>query len=110
MHASEFIDKNTESTAADIKSYHYTLILVQTKDDKVFGAFVTAFPYYDPKKAFIGTQESFVFRVRPGDFQCYQKQQDGLRFDPSQNTHFMHCDYKALTIGSGGDGPAIRLD
>ena len=22
----------------------------------------------------------------------------------------MHCDDKTLTIGSGGDGPAIRLD
>lgn len=22
----------------------------------------------------------------------------------------MYCEYKCLTIGSGGDGPAIRLD
>lgn len=100
--AAEFLDKIEEETNADLKSYHYSLFLVHTKNDEVFGAFVTAFPCYDSRLKFVGTSESFVFRIRPGGFESYRAS--------GANNFFFHSEYKALTFGSGGDGPAIRID
>ena len=56
----------------------------------------------DSKAKFQGSSESFVFKVQPGDFEYFPA--------TSLNKYYMYCEYKSLTIGSEGDGPAIRLD
>lgn len=78
------------------------MFLIKTTNDEVFGSFISAYPCYNPRVQFIGTQESFVFKISPGDFE--------LHHSSEMNNFFMFADWKSLTIGSGGDGPAIRLD
>lgn len=69
MNAQRFADSACDQSAQDVKSYHYSLFLFQTEDDQVFGAFVTAFPAHHPKLKFVGSQQSFLFRVRPSGFE-----------------------------------------
>jgi hypothetical protein len=100
--AKDFIIKKNDEVGEDVQSYHYCLLLIKTTKDEVFGAFITAFPTFNPRVTFVGTQESFVFKVCPGDFEVYDS--SGV------NNFYMHADFNSITIGSGGDGPAIRLD
>lgn len=99
---SKFLDEQ-DLGGADREYYHFSLMLVRTERDFVFGAFISSFPLYSARRQFKGTQESFVFSVRPGPLTVYQAEQEA-------NSYYMLCDYKNLTIGSGGDGPAISLD
>jgi hypothetical protein len=103
--ASNYIDRMDSSTSG-VKNYHYCLIIVQTSKDEVFGAFITAFPAYDARVNFLGTAESFVFRVKPGEFECFQRPKG----DPNGNYFFLHLGLKTLVVGSGGKGPAFSLD
>lgn len=43
-----------------------------------------------------------MFKISPGQYEVYHS--SGL------NNFFLFSDWKSITIGSGGDGPAIRLD
>ena len=79
--------------------------MVKTTNGDIFGAFITAFPVYQMKKKFIGTQESFVFGTTKEDNQIPK-----VFYATGSNLYFMLCESESLTIGSEGDGPAIRLD
>ena len=96
-----FIDEQ-EDGGEELKDYFYTLLIIQTGKEEVFGAFISAFPFNGIKDQFVGTVESFVFRMQPGDFQRWE--------GSGANHHFMLCQNDGLTIGAGGDGPAISLD
>ena len=48
---------------------------------------------------------------RPFDIFAIDAESEAQVFHSTgENQYFMLCEYKALTIGSEGDGPAIRLD
>lgn len=99
---SDFLDSEGDDHG-DLKGYHYNIILVKTKTNAVFGSFVTAFPAYNAKTRFLGTHESFVFYVDNETVQVFTTEEE-------ENNYYMSCDYKNLSIGSGGDGPAIIIN
>lgn len=105
---------------ADMSNYFSSLILIQTKENQIFGAFLTAFPAMGVEGRFLGTTQSFVFyfdnRVNISvsevgnnqnqnlggmDFKCFK--------GTDANKYYLLCEHDTLTIGSGGDGPAIRI-
>ena len=51
----KFLDEQ-DLGGADREYYHFTLMLVKTERDFVFGAFISAFPLYSARKQFKGTQ------------------------------------------------------
>jgi hypothetical protein len=54
---------DTEINEDDFNEYHCCLFLIQTLDNSIFGAFITASPTVNDKQIFCGTEESFVFRI-----------------------------------------------
>ena len=62
--AKSFIEDNKDAKK-DLFDYHYYLILIHTTSDSKFGAFVSAFPCFDPRNPFVGTSDSFVFSLAP---------------------------------------------
>ena len=75
--------------------------MIQTTSGSKFGAFISAFPSFDPRVTFIGTFESLVFQFKP--FKYHQAISE-------TNKYYMHCNLNYISIGSGFDGPAIRID
>jgi len=65
---------------------------------------LTAFPSYNPRVLYSGTHESFVFSV------ISESRVEQYQSEDEENRYYLNCDYKSLSIGNGGDGPAIRLD
>ena len=94
---------NNENGEGDLSDYHYCLLLIHTTSEAKFGAFISAFPKFNPKSTFVGTSESFVFSFSPRKFTMHQAPLE-------LNKYYMHCDLKNISIGSGYDGPAIRID
>ena len=84
--------------------YYFCLLLIQTQENKRFGAFITAFPCYNPRVIFKGTHESFVFSIEDDE------SVDIFQTIEPNNDYYLSCDYKSFSVGAGGDGPAIRLD
>lgn len=106
---------------AGLSQYFSSLMLVKTKAGEIFGAFLTAFPAMGVEGKFLGTPESFVFFFDP---EGRQDQSEIAQFEKNalggmpfysfmgteNNKYFLLCEHDALTIGSGGDGPAIRIN
>ena len=120
-------EKHVESQDIDIKygsglsQYFSTLFLIKTKNGEIFGAFITAFPAMGVEGRFLGTAESFVFFFDPDSRQDQTElsnlQSNSLGGMPFQyfrgtekNKYYLLCEHNILTIGSGGDGPAIRIN
>lgn len=100
--AKSFIEDN-EDGEGDLSDYHYCLILIHTTSESKFGAFISAFPSFDPRNPFVGTSDSFVFSLAPFGFKMYQAKSE-------TNKYYMECNPNYISIGSGFDGPAIRVD
>lgn len=83
--------------------YHYCLIVIKTDKGSTFGAFVSGFPTWKNQKAFVGTQESFAFSFD-------DEHKLNIFRSSTKNNFYMMSDHNGLTIGSGGDGPAIMLN
>ena len=100
--AKQFLDDNNDGDG-DLSDYHYCLILVHTTAESKFGAFISAFPYPDARNPFKGTSESFVFSLAPNGYRMYQAASE-------TNRYYLECNANYISIGSGYDGPAIRID
>lgn len=98
----KFMDDQQTNMIETIE-YHYSLILIRTQTGHTFGAFISAFPTWKNQKAFVGTQESFAF-----NFDNSHKL--NIFKSTCKNKFYMMSDHNGLTIGSGGDGPAIMLN
>lgn len=58
--------------------YKFTLIIIQTKNDEVFGAFIDdVFRKY--LKGYIGSNDCFVFSLKP-ELKCYNDTNDNQRY------------------------------
>ena len=82
---------------------------------------MTAFPAMGVEGRFLGTPDSFVFFFDPDGRQDKSEsvnlQKNSLGGMPfysfmgtETNKYFLLCEYNTITIGSGGDGPAIRIN
>ena len=58
--AYNFLD-NSEEGGMELINYHYSLMIVETSDGHIFGAFITGYPMHQKGTPFVGTPESFVF-------------------------------------------------
>jgi len=66
--------------------YKFTILLVQTKKDQVFGAFVDdVFRLHI--KGYLGTNESFVFSVSP-ELKVYRDKNANLRYFLGEMNYF----------------------
>jgi len=77
-----------------------TILLVKTKDEKVFGAFVTEEWKMSPKSYF-GDNSCFVFSLKPKEAK-YQ-------WEPGNPPYFVTVSTMAISIG-GGKGAAIIIE
>ena len=66
-----FIDEQ-EDGGEELKDYFYTLLIIHTGNEEIFGAFISAFPFNGVKDQFVGTVESFVFLMQPGEYQRWE--------------------------------------
>eukprot|EP00350_Pseudokeronopsis_sp_OXSARD2_P009470 CAMPEP_0170563220 /NCGR_PEP_ID=MMETSP0211-20121228/65169_1 /TAXON_ID=311385 /ORGANISM="Pseudokeronopsis sp., Strain OXSARD2" /LENGTH=157 /DNA_ID=CAMNT_0010881167 /DNA_START=52 /DNA_END=522 /DNA_ORIENTATION=+ len=82
--------------------YRFTLMLVQTSKNQVFGAFIDAVFCPKPKPGkYIGSSECFVFTVKP-KIRAFH--------DKGANLRYLLGEYDYFTVGGEGDGPAIRIN
>ncbi|XP_035693950.1 GTPase-activating protein skywalker-like [Branchiostoma floridae] len=89
------------------------VLVIKTKNDEVFGAFITESLDYTADKnksrAYFGTGEMFLFSLTPVPVRYpWVGVTDGGDLSPSQSM-FISADYTSLVIG-GGDGDGIFLD
>lgn len=95
------------NNGADIVSFfrlvhgaQYTLLLVQTDKNEVFGGFATV--PWALSKDFYGSGESFVFRFEGEGIAKYKWTQN--------NEFFMFSNHEKIGMGGGSDGFAFLLD
>lgn len=99
--AYNFLDESDEG-GHELVHYHYALMVVETSRHEIFGCFITGYPMHQRGTPFVGTAESFVFTFGKEGFKPY--------LATNRNEWFMLCELECLTIGSGDDGPALRID
>lgn len=85
-------------------SYHFSLMIIHTKSNHIFGAFITAVPLPTIMSVFKGTFESFVFRIEGNEVETFQ------HFEEDVNKFYLQSHHDYLAIGSGMSGSSIRLD
>jgi hypothetical protein len=80
--------------------YKFSLLLIQTKKDQVFGAYVDdVFRKY--LKGYLGSNETFVFTLKP-EIHIWHDAEVNQRYLLGEQTYFQ--------IGGEGDGPAIWVN
>lgn len=72
--------------------YKFTLLIIQTKQNQVFGAFIDEVIKKSPK-GYLGSAESFVFSLKPV-VQCY--------YDVGANSRFFLGEFEYFQIGGEG--------
>lgn len=72
--------------------YKFSLLLIETRQKQVFGAFVDDVFRKNPK-GYLGTSESFVFVLKP-EVRVY--------YDTNQNSRFLLTELTYFTIGGEG--------
>jgi len=82
-----------------VKQYHPLLLLLQTKNAKIIGAYLTH--PLSKSKSFYGTGETFIFSIKP-----YYKV---WKWDRANRQLFIYTGEDKLIIG-GGEGTAISID
>jgi hypothetical protein len=53
--AKDFLIEKSDAVGEDVQSYHYCLFLIKTTKNQIFGAFVSAYPTYNPRVQFKGS-------------------------------------------------------
>ena len=96
----EFLEEEGEGV---YDAYHCCLLVVRTAAGDVFGAFVTSVPVATMRFTFRGTFGSFVFRLAADGVVTFKTEEE-------VNKYYMQCAFDSLSVGQGGDGPAIYLD
>ena len=106
-----------------LSQYFSSLLLIKTKMGEVLGAFITAFPTMGVQGRFLGGPDSFVFYFdeakRGNQEQAGTSDIAASIIRPTRpfhhysgtykNNYYLFCEHDTITIGSEGEGPAIRI-